>query len=270
MKRKPYRRLLAAAALAALVLAAVLYQRWNDPTGYFAVLEYHDFTEDAAKTTDYTMTVAALRRDLDFLRAEGYVTVLPRELAAGQCDDGSALPEKMVLLTFDDGYASNYTLAFPVLKEYGAKATVSLITERIDSGKDGFLSWEQCREMARSGLVEFASHTHDLHIRDEVLGIDRMEGETREAYEARVFPDLEESIARIREELDSAPTAFTYPLGNMDEWAEPFLRERFAVTFSGVYGRAERGGELYRLPRCNVSDRHAAREYVRRGPAIFG
>lgn len=246
-----------------LALLGVLLWQLREADGRFTVLEYHDFTENAEKTTDYTMTTAALRRDLDWLRDNGYTTILPRELAAGCCDDGSALPEKAVLLTFDDGYMSNYTLAFPILREYGAKATISLITSRIDGEKPGFLSWDACREMAESGLVEFASHTNDLHINDDALGIDRKDGETREEYEARVFPDLSESIARIERETGQRVTAFTYPLGNMDDWAEEFMREHFSVTFSGVYGRANYRDSYYRLPRCNVSDAHAASAYVR-------
>ena len=145
----------------------------------------------------------------------------------------------------------------------GVVEGASIITARIDAGKSGFLSWEQCREMAESGLVEFASHTNDLHISDEVLGINRMDGETEEQYAARVFPDLETSVERIETETGQRVTTFTYPLGDMEEWAEPFLREHFAVTLSGIYGRAHYGDSLYHLPRCNVSDAHAAREYVR-------
>ena len=102
--------------------------------------------------TDYTITISGLRRDLDFLRDRGYVTILPRELAAGQLDDGAPLPQKAVLLTFDDGYVSNFTLALPLLREYGAKAAVSLITARIDEGTSGFLAWDECREMVKAGL----------------------------------------------------------------------------------------------------------------------
>lgn len=115
------------------------------PDWRFFVLEYHNFTDDPAQATDYTMTISGLRRDLDFLRDRGYTTILPRELAAGQLDSGAPLPQKAVLLTFDDGYESNYTLAFPLLREYGAKAAVSLITARIDEGASGFLSWDACR-----------------------------------------------------------------------------------------------------------------------------
>ena len=163
------------------------------PDWCFYVLEYHNFTENASQAADYTMTVSALRRDLDFLRDNGYTTVLPRELAAGQLDDGSPLPQKAVLLTFDDGYESNYTLAFPILREYGAKAAISLITSRIDERADGFLTWDECREMAKSGLVEFASHTNDCHIRPDAPGIERKSGEDEETYISRISADLRTS-----------------------------------------------------------------------------
>lgn len=234
------------------------------PDWRFYVLEYHNFTDDPAQATDYTMTVSALRRDLDFLRDNGYTTLLPRELAAGQLDSGEPLPQKAVLLTFDDGYKSNYTLALPLLRQYGAKAAVSLITARIDEGAAGFLSWDECREMAKSGHIEFASHTNDHHIHRNADGIERWSGESEEDYLSRISYDLETSINRIRLETGQCVTAFTYPLGKMEPWAEPFLQQHFSVTFSGVYGRARYGNSLYRLPRYNISDAHPASEYIRR------
>lgn len=232
------------------------------PDWRFYVLEYHNFTKNASQAADYTMTVSALRRDLDFLRDNGYTTVLPRELAAGQLDDGSPLPQKAVLLTFDDGYESNYTLAFPILREYGAKAAISLITSRIDERADGFLTWDECREMAKSGLVEFASHTNDCHIRPDAPGIERKSGEDEETYISRISADLQTSITRIELEIGQNVTTFTYPLGKMELWAEPFLQQHFAVTLSGVYGTARYGDSLYHLPRYNITDLHPASEYL--------
>ncbi len=232
------------------------------PDWRFYVLEYHNFTQDASQATAYTMTVSALRRDLDFLRDNGYTTILPRELAAGRLDDGSPLPQKAVLLTFDDGYESNYTLAFPILREYGAKAVISLITARIDEKADSFLTWDECREMAKSGLVEFASHTNDYHIRPDVRGIERIGSEDEETYVSRISDDLQTSITRIALETGQDVTTFTYPLGRMEPWAEPFLQQHFAVTLSGVYGTARYGDSLYHLPRYNITDLHPASEYI--------
>ena len=83
-------------------------------------------------------------------------------------DEWEMTDRPSVILTFDDGYEDNYTNMFPILKSYGAKATVFLITDLI--GTSGYLSEDQIREMASSGLVSFQSHTMshlDLSYQDE-------------------------------------------------------------------------------------------------------
>ena len=84
--------------------------------------------------------------------------MLPRELAGGE-----PLPEKPLLITFDDGYRSNYELLFPLLQAYQMKAVVSIMVYMQDVSADNFLSWDMCREMADSGLVEIGSHAYSLH-----------------------------------------------------------------------------------------------------------
>lgn len=120
----------------------------------------------------------------------GYKTVLPGELAAGK-----PLPKRAVLITFDDGYANNYGIAFPLLKEFGAKAVISPVVGYVEWNADSFLSWDMCREMLASELVEIGSHTYNLH--EEVSGvprgIHRRNGESQQAYEERVFTDIETS-----------------------------------------------------------------------------
>ena len=77
------------------------------------------------------------------------------------------LPKNSILITFDDGYKNNYTLAFPILKKYNMKATIFLNTKFI--GKDQFyLNWDEIKEMYESGLVDFQLHTHShqLTIKD--------------------------------------------------------------------------------------------------------
>lgn len=225
------------------------------------VLMYHDFIESGAPASDWVITTDALRADLQYFADNGYTTVLPRELAAGRLDDGSDLPNKMVMLTFDDGYASNLTLALPVLEEFGAKAAVALITSRIGS-VDGFLSWEQCREMADSGLIEFGSHTHDHHIRPEVNGIVRMEGETQEEYTARIGADLRKSVACIETELGTPVTYFAHPLGKTDEWATDILSELFSVTVTSTAAKADLSHGLFLLPRFNVTEGQRAESFI--------
>ncbi len=87
--------------------------------------------------------------ELDALNEEGYTYLF--------ADEFEKTAEKSVALTFDDGYEDNYTTMFPILKEHGAKATVFLITDLLDT--DGYLTTEQVKEMAASGYVRFGSHT---------------------------------------------------------------------------------------------------------------
>ncbi len=213
------------------------------------VLMYHHLWKDAdagAEVDGWTIGPQRFREDLQWLRDHGYTTVLPSEVIRGD-----PLPRRAVLLTFDDGYESFYTLAYPILQEFGDKAVVSLITHSVEEGNPGYLTWEECREMAQSGLVEFGSHTHAAHD----SGIKRTKGETREAYEARVLPDLQKSIDLIRENLGTAPQFFAYPQGLTDKWALDYLLDHFqmtAVTRDGGNDITDWKG-LYGLLRHNVS-----------------
>ena len=81
------------------------------------------------------------------------------------------LPPNSILITFDDGYKNNYTLAFPILKKYNMKATIFLNTKFIEKD-EAYLNWDEIREMYESGLVDFQLHTHShqLTVKDiEVL-----------------------------------------------------------------------------------------------------
>mgnify|MGYP001077981488 FL=1 len=210
------------------------------------VLMYHHFIQDGQDYNVWMLTDTRLREDLQWLSDHGYTTVLPSDLAAG-----TPLPAKAVMLTFDDGYDSNYTLAYPILQEFKAKAVISVVVKNTDEQKAGALTWSMCRDMAQSGLVEIGSHTYNLH--KEVAGISRYEGESREAYEARVLPDLQTSIDLIQANVGVKPLFFAYPLGYTDAWANDFLREHFSVTATTNHGPSDISKGLYDLKRCNVS-----------------
>ena len=86
------------------------------------------------------------------------------------------LPKNSVLITFDDGYADNYTNAYPILKQYNLKATIFLNTAYIDVDPF-YLNWEQIKEMYNSGLVDFQLHTHSHFSVINKLKISRFFGE---------------------------------------------------------------------------------------------
>ena len=214
---------------------------------------YHHVVEDGVECNTWTVPVSRLREDLQWLADHGYTTLLPREILSG-----GALPHKSVLITFDDGYASNYELAYPLLQEYQAKAVISIVTDLIDQAVPLFLNWDMCRDMEASGLVEIGSHTHQLHEN----GIVRLDGESREEYEARVFPDLQTSIDLIYENLGSYPVFFAYPHGKTDSWADEFLAQHFSMSVVTASGIAKLSQGLYDLPRYNISTKYKVSRYL--------
>ena len=197
------------------------------------------------------------KQDLRWLTEHGYHTVLPRELAGG-----APLPERPVLITFDDGYRSNYELLFPLLQAYQMKAVVSIMVYMQDVSADGFLSWDMCREMAESGLVEIGSHAYFLHNLGElggnfdpggINGIQRDPEESDSAFEARVLGDIQKSHDRIAQEVGQPVTFFAYPFGITEPDAEAFVHELFPVTAVTRHGTADLGKGLHELPRMTVT-----------------
>lgn len=223
------------------------------------VLMYHHVVEDGQKCNEMTVTVNRLEQDLQWLTENGYQTVLPRELAAGQ-----PLPEKPILITFDDGYRSNYELAYPLFQKYQVKAVIAIMVYMPDCWAESFLSWDMCREMTDSGLVEIGSHGFAIHNLDErngsfiagqPNGVQRQKGESDTSFQSRVLDDLQKSYDRIAAETGDAPTYFAYPFGQTDPDADAFIKNLFpvtAVTGSGKYS-ADLSQGLYNLPRFAVT-----------------
>ena len=248
-------------ALTLLLSLAACQSSGNSENPYsgrkLPVLMYHHVVEDGQECNDMTVTVSRLREDLQWLRDNGYTTVLPRELAAGE-----PLPEKPVLITFDDGYRSNYNLAFPIFQEFEAKMVISVMVYMQDNAASDFITWAMCREMIDSGLIEIGSHTYLLHNLDErggsfdpegVNGVQRKPDETGEAFQTRVLDDIQRSYDLIAEKLEVSPTFFAYPFGLTEPDADGLIRELFPVTAVTLPKTADLTGGLYDLPRHTVT-----------------
>lgn len=221
------------------------------------ILMYHNVVEDGQECNDMTVTVGKLREDFQYLLDQGYTPVLPRELA-----EGGEVPEKPVMITFDDGYISNYTLLYPLLEEYGVKATICAMVSMPDIPADNFCSWNMYREMTESGLVEVASHTYLLHNLDGragtftpggINGIERMPEESDADFQTRVLDDIQKSYDRIEEELGQPPTCFAYPYGIVEPDAQELVETLFPVTLVTVSATGDLDKGLYNLPRWTIT-----------------
>ena len=228
-----------------------------DPNAHpLPILMYHDVVPDGTPCNDMRVTVSRLRKDFTYLRDHGYTPVLPRELL-----DPDSLPDKPVLITFDDGYASFYNLVYPILREYGFRAAAAPIVKMCDVSASSYCSWTALREMASSGLVEVGSHTYALHNLDnsgmvrpegQPNGIQRRPGESDEDFKARVLDDIRKSRDRITQEIGLPPAYFAYPYGALEPDAEALIDELFPVSVVTFQATADMSKGLSRMPRWTV------------------
>lgn len=198
------------------------------------ILMYHGITESSSGESDYVISADRLESDLRWLRENGYTTILPSQMIA-YVKEGARLPARPVILSFDDGYCNNYLYAFPLLEKYQAKAVIALIGADAEISSDDIyrvpsscsLSWGEAALMRKSGLVELASHTYDLHrIQSGRKGADRKSGESMEDYRRVLTEDLQKNQEAIADAVGSAPQVFAWPYGAYpaDGSADPILK----------------------------------------------
>lgn len=211
------------------------------------ILMYHHFEESPEDPSH--VSPETFRMHLEALRDNGYTPVSVAELAA-YVYRGAELPEKPVCITMDDGYASNYELAYPLLREFGMKATIFAIGVSVGHEKyykdTQFLltphfGFDEAREMTESGLVSLESHTWDMHqwapfetgdrIRENILPF---EGESEEEYRAVLERDLAIWDEALSRELGREGfTALAYPSGRYNSLSEEIVHAHgIPVTLS--------------------------------------
>lgn len=216
-------------------------------TATVPVLMYHHLDQTGNDTT--LITPEHFEAQIAALAAAGYTAVLPDELEA-YVREGMPLPQKPILITFDDGYLSNYTLAFPILQKYRMKATIFVIgatmgnTEHYkdtDYPITPHFSAQQAREMVASGLISIQSHTYDMHqckafedtgtARETILPLD---GESEADYRAALTEDCQQMRRLLEKSIGETNIhVLSYPGGYYNTLAQVTLLENgFDMTFT--------------------------------------
>ena len=272
---KRFWKLIAAAAL--LVVLVVVYLDIQDTTK-LPVLMYHHFA-DTSKA-DTVVTENSFRQQMKALRDAGFTSVTIAQVL-DHIDNGTPLPDKPVLITMDDGYTSNLTIAAPILEEYGLCATVFVIG--INEGEETYVhsgepfyqerfAFEEALPWVEKGILDIQSHTYDMHQlavsgfsgRD---GMRPMEGESREAYIEALREDFDLNLARREGRVDMELVALAYPFGFYTKEADDYLSERgirltFTVEEHTNRLRVHDPDCLRCMGRFNVTDRFSGTELV--------
>ena len=174
---------------------------------------------------------------MKYLVDHGYHTISTDEIY-DFIEGKGALPDRPVLITFDDGYVDNYTNAYPILKKYNLKATIFIVTGFVSSRK-GYLTWDQLREMEQHGIMA-QSHTVT-------------HAPLPELPDERIREELVESKRTAEAELGHPIDFIAYPTGAHDLHIVSIAKAAgYRGGFTVKYGNVDRSSNVYAMDRVPV------------------
>ena len=264
----------------AVILGAASFVKAADGSGKEVIIFcYHDVPQ-VVKLDDYAVDQASFVQEIEYLRTHGYHFVSFEDILKANQGE-KELPDKAVFLTFDDELLTFYQFVYPLLKLYGIPCMLSVETLWPDK-KDPdirapLMTWDQLKEVAQSGLVEIATHTHNLHhgvmcnpqgntswaAVTRIYDPDTKAYETEEVYRERVHDDLALSIKILKEKLGVDARAVAWPYGHQNTIA---LDEAKALGLQAAFTIEDRFGdvrEIYDMPRYIVGKNPTILQFIK-------
>lgn len=245
------------------------------------IMMYHGLTEKSSQVGTYVIPTTAFESDLKYLKDNGYETVLLRDVV--EYVDGNAdLPEKPIVLTFDDGFRNNLLYALPLLEKYDMKAVISTVgidNEKFASVDDknpdyAYLDWDEINELIDSGRIEIGNHSYNMHklAGDKgntrgTKGIDKKNSESEEDYKTVLINDVGKNQDLLKQHANIEPKVFAYPFGSLNKYSENILKDMgFRVTLSCMqkpnYISQNNPDSLYCLCRYLRSDKKSVADIL--------
>ena len=217
----------------------------DEYTADVPVLMYHHIAEET-NGNSMIITPSDFEAQIKALSESGYTAV-----TFDQLDDyvtyGTELPENPIVITFDDGYTSNYEYAYPVLEKYGMKATIFTIGSSIGKSKykdtdypiNPHFGEDEIKEMVSSGVIDIQSHTYDMHqnasyqtgeARTMML---RLSTETEADYIAAIREDVQKNREVLSAITGEDTNVLAYPQGYYNDNTQAIVREEgIRITLS--------------------------------------
>lgn len=208
------------------------------------ILLYHHVSNDTPKIT--SVSPKTFERQLDHIKNNNF-TVWPLEKIIHHIENGIALPEKTLAITFDDAYQSVYTEAYPLLKARNMPFTIFVTTESVDRQYNQQLDWQALNTMQKNG-ASLANHTvthpHMLY---------RLENETEQQWRQRMTLEITDAQQRIEQKTASRLKLFAYPYGEHNEALKQVLSELGYISFGQQSGAFDSKGDWQSIPRFPVA-----------------
>ena len=237
-----------------IICTLSLFSAFTFAQDRYGVLAYHSVVDESAAENQkhyFPQTISAqmLIKHFNWLKENGYNVISWQQVIDAENGKGT-LPDNAVLLSFDDGYETMYNVVFPLLKAYNYPAVFAPVTGWLDTpankkiayadkmlDRSVFATWSQVKEMEQSGLVEVASHTHNLHNGinanpsggqlPAVIAPEYKNGkyETEDAYKNRLKSDFARTVQTLVNRIGKKPRVMVWPYGQFNDVAVQLARQ---------------------------------------------
>ncbi|MCU7553539.1 polysaccharide deacetylase family protein [Alteromonas sp. ASW11-19] len=230
----------------ALAATTVACADTNQKLNNAVVLLYHHVATDTPAST--SVSPDTFKAHMAYL--DSHHTVLPLATVIERIQNGETLPDKTVVITFDDGYENILTNAHPILQEYDFPYTIFINPGEIGSNASQ-LSWQQVKAMHSDG-VSFANHTMDhLHM------LERNAGESQTDWLARLRDNVEQAEQAIEAQTGTSLKYLAYPFGEYNDALADMLQAQGYIAFGQHSGGISSHSDMQTLPRFPAAGPYA-------------
>lgn len=239
------------------------------------VIMYHSVLKDESQHGEYVISPVELEKDLKYLNDNGYTTVTSGELIDFVYSK-KPLPDKPVMLTFDDGSLNNYTYVLPLLEKYNMKAVFSVVgsfcdreqTQTRRSDAYSYINWDEVKALYQSGKVDIACHSYNFHSLSERKGAAIKDGESYKEYRSAFLSDTNKFLNEAEEKAGAVPDIYAYPYGFMSEESKNLVKTcGFKISLiceERVNTVTSDPSSLYGLGRFNRSGSVTTEEFMKK------
>ncbi len=214
---------------------------------------YHHVSEDTPPST--SLSPVQFREHMDYLKNNGF-TVLPLNEVITALQNKQPVPDKTVVITFDDGYSSIYEEAFPLLQQMGFPFTVFINTQPINDEMPGYMSWDEIRHMSEAGVIVANHMIHHPYM------IDKAPGESDTEHLERLRLELLTAEQQLLKETGQSHKIMAYPYGEYDSAIKQMIKAEGFIGIAQHSGAIGFHSDFQALPRYPLAGIYAQMEGI--------
>ena len=221
-----------AVLLGILILASAIFLlSW--PNNSVAVLAYHKVSLSPGI---YSITPKLFEEQMRYLADNGFKPISLNDLTEALSGE-KTLPDKSIILTFDDGYEDNYLTALPIMEKYGMRAAVFIAVDKVS--RPGYMSWDQITALRAKG-IDIGSHSLSHPSLTDLSPAEQAK-------------EIIASKTALEKRLGQSVDYLAYPNGKFDASMFTLLQQSgYRGAFSGIHGLNLPGDNPYILKRISI------------------